>query len=130
MDQSLLLFSAQLHDRIAKIDRLRKRYEILMVSMAPPEGEEEHSQTYYVIKVFSLFFAFDLSLSLSLLIYLSISLLQAAQEREEIQREGDELDAKIRKAEKEIQALENTLALMNVKNEKYRKSLQNFDPTG
>ena len=72
----------------------------------------------------------SLSLSLSLLIYLSISLLQAAQEREEIQREGDELDAKIRKAEKEIQALENTLALMNVKNEKYRKSLQNFDPTG
>lgn len=71
--QSLLLFSAQLHDRIAKIDRLRKRYEILMVSMAPPEGEEEHSQTYYVIKVFSLFFAFDLSLSLSLSIYPSLS---------------------------------------------------------
>lgn len=54
---------------------------------------------------------------------------QAAQAKEEIQREGDVLDSKIRKAEKEISALQNTLSLMNAKNEGYRKSLGKVDPS-
>lgn len=102
-DDERQTISAELHERIAKIDKLRKRYEILMVSMAPPEGEEERSQAYYVIK--------------------------AAQDKEDLQREGDELDAKIRKAEKEIRALENTLRLMNGRNEQYRKSFNKVSDT-
>ena len=47
----MYLCSSEVHERISKIDRLRKRYEIFTVAMAPPEGEEEHSQAYYVIKV-------------------------------------------------------------------------------
>ncbi|XP_065841210.1 coiled-coil domain-containing protein 39-like [Oscarella lobularis] len=95
--------NVEVFERFSKIDKLRKRYEILVVSMAPPEGDEDHSQAYYVIK--------------------------AAQEREELQRKGDELDARIRQAEKEIRALENTLRLMNGKNESYRKSFNKVDQT-
>jgi hypothetical protein len=86
--------TSELRERVSKIEKLKKRYEILMTHFAPNSGEEEHSQAFYVIK--------------------------AAQEREQLQQEGDKLDASIRKAEKEIRALENTLILMNNRNEDYR----------
>ena len=121
-DQERMQINKELHTRIEKVEKLIKRllstcagkqvkfkgwksyrlfcarYEILMVSMAPPEGEEERSNAYYVIK--------------------------AAQDKEELQREGDALDANIRKAEKEIRALENTLRVLNGRNEQYRKSFK------
>uniref|UniRef100_A0A8C2D1C9 Coiled-coil domain-containing protein 39 n=1 Tax=Cyprinus carpio TaxID=7962 RepID=A0A8C2D1C9_CYPCA len=89
--------SAAVNERLFKIDKMRKRYEILTVSLAASEGEEEKSQTYCIIK--------------------------AAQEKEELQRQGDDLDAKIRKTEKEIHALENTLQVVNNCSTTYRKSL-------
>lgn len=57
----------------------------------------EHSQAYYVIK--------------------------AAQDKEELQRYGDELDGKIKKCEKELKALANTLDHMKKRNLKYREKL-------
>ncbi|KFQ73449.1 Coiled-coil domain-containing protein 39, partial [Phaethon lepturus] len=94
--------SAEFQDRLNKIDKLRCRYEILTVVMMPPE-EEEKTHTYYVIK--------------------------AAQEKEALQREGDDLNAKICKAEKEIVALENTLCVLNNCNTNYRNSFKEVTET-
>jgi chromosome segregation ATPase len=96
--EELQTVSSELKSRMDKVEKLKKRYDITMVSMAPPEGtpQEENSQAYYVIK--------------------------AAQEKEELQREGDDLDAKIKKAEKELRALENTLEVVNSNNDTYKQS--------
>lgn len=111
--------SAQLHDRITKIEKLKKRYEIVNISMAPPEGvnEEETSQTYYVIKVCRNF-------EEEKKIYEEFVYSQAAQEKEELQREGDELDAKNRKAEQELLALQNTLRIINSGNHQTKQSFK------
>ncbi|XP_064372715.1 coiled-coil domain-containing protein 39 isoform X2 [Dromaius novaehollandiae] len=103
VDQERQRISAEFQDRLNKIDKLRRRYEILTVVMMPPEGEEEKTQAYYVIK--------------------------AAQEKETLQREGDDLDAKICKAEKEIVALENTLHVLNNCNSNYRNSFKEVTET-
>jgi len=55
--------------------------------------------------------------------------LQAAQEKEELQRKGDQLDADIRKAEKETRALENTVRLLNSRNQTYHRSLARVGDT-
>ncbi|XP_033711402.1 coiled-coil domain-containing protein 39 isoform X2 [Tursiops truncatus] len=103
VDQERQNISAEFHERLSKIDKLKNRYEILTVVMLPPEGEEEKTQAYYVIK--------------------------AAQEKEELQREGDSLDAKINTAEKEIYALGNTLQVLNSCNNKYKQSFKKVTPS-
>ncbi|XP_006770080.1 PREDICTED: coiled-coil domain-containing protein 39 [Myotis davidii] len=103
VDQERQAISAEFHERLSKIDKLKNRYEILTVVMLPPEGEEEKTQAYYVIK--------------------------AAQEKEELQKEGDSLDAKINKAEKEIYALENTLQVLNSCNNNFKQSFKKVTPS-
>ena len=77
---------------------MRIKYEGLVQrnksSSGDVEADGEHTQAYFVIK--------------------------AAQEKEELQRYGDELDGKIRKCEKEIKALANTLDHLKVRNKNYR----------
>lgn len=50
-----------------------------------------------------------------------------AQEKHELQEKGDQLDAKIKKAEKEIISMENTLKLINASNDCYKHSLGSID---
>ena len=64
------------------------------------------------------------SISRRSLSFRSYFVIQAAQRREELQREGDELDAQIRKCEREIRALENTLKHLTVRNAEFRLSFQ------
>ncbi|CAN8190519.1 unnamed protein product [Coccothraustes coccothraustes] len=98
LDQERHHLSAEFQDRLWKIDKLKRKYEIYTLSMMPPEGEEMKSQAYYVIK--------------------------AAQEKEALQQEGDDLDAKISKAEKEITAMENSLCVLKNWNRHYKNSLK------
>ena len=93
----------ELRDRELKAATLQKKLDLLVDKMRAEMGgpEERKSPAYYVV--------------------------QRAQEREELQKEGDQLDGKIQKAEKEIRALENTLAKLNAKNDNLRSSFHNPD---
>mmetsp|Transcript_3573 Transcript_3573/g.9535 ORF Transcript_3573/g.9535 Transcript_3573/m.9535 type:complete len:880 (+) Transcript_3573:71-2710(+) len=85
----------ELSEKLIKVDRLTNKYDIICGKLGDG-GDGEHTQAYYVIK--------------------------AAQEREELQRQGDELDQQIQKAEREIRALEKTLQHLFSKNAGYKRS--------
>ena len=90
--------AVELQYRKTRVKNLRIKYEGLIQRNKSSSGEgesaNEHSQAYYVIK--------------------------ASQEKEELQRYGDELDGKLRKCEKEIKALSNTLDHLKMRNKNYR----------
>lgn len=85
-----------------RVDKLEKKFATIAKSTIIGEDGKEQSQAYFVIA--------------------------AAQRREELQREGDELDANIRKATREIRALEETLADINNINSKQRTAAHRADP--
>ncbi|OQR84784.1 flagella associated protein [Achlya hypogyna] len=94
-------------DRELHIKKLQAKFETLCKTSPfgnTDQDGQERSQAYFVIK--------------------------AAQRREELQRQGDDLDDKIRVAEKEVRALTKTLAHLEGRNTEYRKSFHRADMVG
>jgi len=94
--------AVELSERLNKVKNLKIKYEALVQKKQSSDGMEDindHSQAYYVIK--------------------------AAQEREELQRKGDELNAKIIQSEKELKALDNTLNHLKDRNSNFRDGFLN-----
>ena len=95
----------EMRERSMKVGVLQTKFEVLVnkVKRGAETDEDggEHSQAYYVVK--------------------------AAQEREDAQRRGDELDAAIRVSEKEIVALEATLRQLTAQNDSFRTANRPVD---
>ncbi|XP_075993563.1 coiled-coil domain-containing protein 39-like [Genypterus blacodes] len=96
--------SVELNERLAKVDMMKNRFEILAISMAAPEGNEEKSQIYYIIK--------------------------AVQEKEEIDRVGERLAARIQEVELQNKAMENSIQLFSDRNTAFRKTIYNVTKSG
>eukprot|EP01116_Phalansterium_solitarium_P011237 TRINITY_DN2685_c0_g2_i2.p1 TRINITY_DN2685_c0_g2~~TRINITY_DN2685_c0_g2_i2.p1 ORF type:complete len:973 (-),score=307.68 TRINITY_DN2685_c0_g2_i2:73-2991(-) len=78
-----------LADRLIRIDKLKKKYQILMLKIAPEydSNEKERSQAYYIIK--------------------------AAQLKEELQKEKEAQERSISESEEDVRQLSQAVVMMN-----------------
>ena len=84
--------------KITRAKNLKLKYESLISkNKGGEEGGEKYSQAYYVIK--------------------------KAQEKEELQRQKDEMEGKINKTRKDLRSLKMTLKSLNERNDKFKKGL-------
>jgi UDP-glucose:O-linked fucose beta-1,3-glucosyltransferase len=89
----------ELTQKLTRAKNLKLKYESLINKNSKNEegGEEKYSQAYYVIKT--------------------------AQEKEELQRQGDEMAGKIAKCKKDLSSLKKTLEALQTRNDKLKKAL-------
>merc|ERR1719247_3186844 len=104
MEEQRHEFLTTLNEKKMMVNKLEARLSAVESTMSSSDGGEQQSQTYFLIK--------------------------AAQEREQLQRDGDLLDAKLKKTEKEILSLNTLLRTLNVKNQAYKQSFSKADPKG
>lgn len=91
-------------ERRIKLDQFRKKYDITLSSLGKDDDGQTYTVTHFKIK--------------------------NAQEKYFLQKQGDELEAKIKKAEQEIIAMENTLKVVNLTNAAFKQSLSAVEDDG
>ncbi|XP_061784789.1 coiled-coil domain-containing protein 39-like isoform X1 [Nerophis lumbriciformis] len=99
-EQERLGISVELNTKLSKVHASKKHYEVVTFSMATFEEDDEdavRSQAHYIAK--------------------------AALEKAELKQQGECLNAKIRRAEQENKALENTTLLFNISNTGFHTSV-------
>ena len=89
----------ELTQKLTRAKNLKLKYESLINKNSKNEdgGEEKYSQAYYIIKT--------------------------AQEKEELQRQGDEMAGKIAKCKKDLSSLKKTLEVLQNRNDKLKRAL-------
>lgn len=95
---------ADIAERRMKIDALRARYELARDVL----GQNEDGTAVSAVQV----------------------RIQTAQEKEMLLKEGSDLNEKVITAEKDIKAIENTLVLMNVSNDRYKRNVGHVEVSG
>ncbi|KAI4579007.1 hypothetical protein MJG53_000881 [Ovis ammon polii x Ovis aries] len=100
--------SAEFHERLSKIDKLKNRYEILTVVMLPPEGEEEKTQAYYVIK--------SMENTLTVIEHLTNNVKEKVREKQayvlQLKRETEEQKPKLERVTKQCAKLTKEVRLL------------------
>jgi len=92
----------ELKERQVKVEKLRAKFEsIVGVRGGNPDEESEHTQAFCIV--------------------------QAAQQKQQLEKQGDELDALIKQKMEEVRKLENTMRLLQAKNTEYRQSFHKAD---
>ncbi|RZC32695.1 coiled-coil domain-containing protein 39 [Asbolus verrucosus] len=91
-------------ERRTRLEQFKKKYDIVLKSLGKDDDGQPFSITHFKIK--------------------------NSQDKFMLQQEGDELDAKIKKAEKEIVAMENTLKVVNLTNAAFKQSLGAVEDEG
>ncbi|KAJ4460139.1 putative flagella associated protein [Paratrimastix pyriformis] len=96
--------SLELRERQVRVDKLRAKFEAIVgVRGGNPDEQAEHTQAFCIV--------------------------QAAQQKQQLEKQGDELDGLIRQKMDEVRRLENTMRLLQAKNQEYRGSFHKADAT-